>query len=137
MQMAKGPRTIYLIKRLETLIRLRLEAALQDVTLTPGQYTTLSVVNVGPVSSADLARRVGITPQSMSEVISTLERKGLITRTVRGDNRRIADVALTALGETVLREAEERVDVVERDLFREVSPQEVSILRETLEVILS
>jgi DNA-binding MarR family transcriptional regulator len=137
MQMAKGPRTIYLIKRLETLIRLRLEAALQDVTLTPGQYTTLSVVNVGPVSSADLARRVGITPQSMSEVIATLERKGLITRTTRDDNRRIADVALTALGEAVLRQAEDRVDVVERDLFREVSAQEVSILRETLEVILS
>jgi DNA-binding MarR family transcriptional regulator len=135
--MAKGPRTIYLVKRLETLIRVRLEAELQDLALTPGQYTTLSVVNVGPISSADLARRVGITPQSMSEVIATLERKGLIVRTARDDNRRIADVALTAAGESLLHLAEERVDIVEGDLLRALSPHEEAVLRGTLEAILS
>jgi DNA-binding MarR family transcriptional regulator len=137
MNMPKGPRTIYLIKRLETLIRVRLEAALQDLALTPGQYTTLSVVNVGPISSADLARRVGITPQSMSEVIALLERKGHVTRTVRDDNRRIADVGLTVSGESLLRQAEERVDIFERDLLKSLSPHEKAILRGTLEVILS
>jgi DNA-binding MarR family transcriptional regulator len=137
MQLVKGPRTIYLVKRLETLIRVQLEAALQALALTPGQYTTLSIVHVGPISSADLARRVGITPQSMSEVIAMLERKGLIVRTARDDNRRIADVGLTAAGESLLRQAEERVDVVERSLLDGLSQHEETILRRTLEVVLN
>ena len=131
--MAKRPRTIYLVKRLETLIRVRLELALQDLALTPGQYTTLSVINAGPISSADLARRVGITPQSMSEVIATLERKGLITRTVRDDNRRISDVALTGAGAALLEQAEGRVDLLEGDLWRDLSPDETAALRGMLE----
>lgn len=135
--MAKGPRTIYLIKRLETLIRVRLEASLHDLALTPGQYTTLSVVKTGPISSADLARRVGITPQSMSEVIAMLERKGLITRTSRDENRRIADVALTAAGETLLRQAEGRVDILEEDLLHALGKDELANLRTMLESMLN
>lgn len=135
--MAKGPRTIYLIKRLETLIRVRLEASLHDLALTPGQYTTLSVVKTGPISSADLARRVGITPQSMSEVIAMLERKGLITRTSRDENRRIADVALTAAGETLLRQAEGRVDILEEDLLHALAKDELANLRTMLESMLN
>jgi DNA-binding MarR family transcriptional regulator len=73
----------------------------------------------------------------MSEVIALLERKGHVTRTVRDDNRRIADVGLTALGESLLRQAEERVDIFERELLKSLSPHEEALLRGTLEVILS
>lgn len=129
--------SIYLVKRLETLIRVPLEAALQHLALTPGQYTMLSVVAAGPVSSADLARRVGITPQSMSEVIAALERKGLITRTARDDNRRIADTVLTTARETLLQRAEDCVDVVEDNLLRRLASDEEATLRGAHETILS
>ena len=72
--MPKGPRTIYLIKRLETLIRVRLETALQDIALTPGQYTTLSVVNVGPISFEVFA----------GEFFSLLGPSGYLVNTSRG-----------------------------------------------------
>lgn len=134
--MAQRPRTIYLVKRLETLIRVRLETALQDLALTPGQYTTLSVIKVGPLSSADLARRVGITPQSMSEVIASLERKQLVVRQTRGDNRRIADLALTAAGETLLSAADQRVDVLEAVLMDSLSAQDGAVFRSMLERVL-
>ena len=114
-----------------------LESALHDMALTPGQYTTLSVVKAGPISSADLARRVGITPQSMSEVIGGLERKGLARRALRDDNRRIDDIALTAEGKIVLQQAEDRVDLVEAKLFRTLSAQDLATLHQTLQQILN
>ena len=45
--------------------------------LTTLQYTTLSVLGRrGELSNAQLARRAYMTPQSMSEVIDALEKKG-------------------------------------------------------------
>ena len=135
--MPKRPRTIYLIKRLETHIRIKLEAGLQDLALTPGQYTTMSVILGGPISSASLARRVGITPQSMSEVIATLERKELVARSLRDDNRRIADLTLTAAGTALLHSAELRVDALEQELFDGLAEDQIDSLRLALEAVLN
>ena len=125
------------MKRLETEIRFRLEEALQDLALTPGQYTTMSVVHSGPQSSASLARRVGVTPQSMSEVIATLERNGLVVKSPREDNRRIADIALTGPGKALLGEAERRVDALEHRLMHNLPDDGERDLRRLLELMLS
>ena len=53
------------------------------------QYMLLSLSRRGgEMSSADLARRFAITPQSMNEKIATLQRKRLIVRHVSSENRR-------------------------------------------------
>jgi DNA-binding MarR family transcriptional regulator len=87
-------RTFYLIKRLETEAAHALDLALGDYDITSGQYLILSLVSrEGGRSSAELARRAFVTPQSMNEVIAALEIKGYIRRTENPENRRILQVA--------------------------------------------
>lgn len=132
-----GPRTIYLIKRVEAASKAQLETSLRDLDLTAAQYTTLSLLaSAADTSSAELARRVLVTPQSMSEMIAALERKGLIERRENEANRRILHVALSAAGRSLLSEAETRVDQVEAELFSALDDAGHAELREALSTVL-
>lgn len=131
-------RTIYLIKRLEAAIRLMLEKELRDLDLTPAQYTTLSMLAAnGETSSSDLARRVLVTPQSMSEMIKALDRKALIRRRESETNRKVLDIALSPAGKALLEKAEARVDAMEAALFAALEGDEVDRLRDYLGTVLS
>lgn len=130
-------RTIYLFKRVEMLIKSELEHALQDVGLTPGQYTTISLLGgQKEVSSAELARRMGVTAQSMSETITLLERKGLIVRQENPANRRILQIATTPRGIEMLARCEDRVETLEERLLGGIGADELRRLRAVLTRIL-
>ena len=129
-------RTIYLLKRAETMVRLRLEEVLRDLGVTPGQYTTMTLVRTQrEVSSADLARQVGVTPQSMSETIVALERKGWIEREGAPDNRRILRIGLSNDGQMLIRICDARVETMERELLAGLAPEELAMLRHGLALI--
>lgn len=131
-------RTIYLIKRLEVAIRLMLERELRDLDLTPSQYTTLSMLAAnGETSSSDLARRVLVTPQSMSEMIKALDRKSLIKRQESEGNRKVLDIALSPAGRALLEKAEARVDALEATMFAAIAPDQLETMRERLVTILA
>lgn len=55
-----------------------------------------------PLSPAALADRAGVTRATMTGLIDTLERDGLVRRTPDRDDRRMLAVALTARGEKLL-----------------------------------
>lgn len=131
-------RTIYLIKRLEVAIRLMLERELRDLDLTPSQYTTLSMLAAnGETSSSDLARRVLVTPQSMSEMIKALDRKSLIKRQESEGNRKVLDIALSPAGRALLEKAEARVDSLEATMFSAIAPDQLETMRDRLVTILA
>jgi DNA-binding MarR family transcriptional regulator len=130
-------RTSYLIKRLETLIRVRVEADLRAYGLTNGQYMLLSLVAAeGGISSAELARRMSVTPQSMNESITALASKGLIRRTEDRANRRILQIALSPQGRRMLGICDRAVDRVEAELFAVLRPARLDELRNTLNRVL-
>ena len=67
-----------------------------------------------PLSTSQLARRAFMTPQSMSEVIHALERKGLIKRNPHPNHRRTLPATLTAKGRRVLAACDAAVARVRR-----------------------
>lgn len=131
------PRTLYLLKRIEALSRAQLDDKLRVLGLSAGQYTTLSLLgrNDG-LSSADLARRAMISPQSMFEVISALEKKGLIIREANDQNRRILFITMTPSGQDLLDRAQKLVDLIEDSMFAAIDPSSYASLRESLIMIL-
>lgn len=132
----KPSRTVYLVKRAETVVRSGLEACLQPIGVTPRQYVTLSLLrDERDQSSADLARKAGITPQSMSETIATLTAKGLIARLENPEHRRILMTRLTEAGETLLVACEAAVDVMEARLLSGLSGAQIDTLRQALRLI--
>jgi len=127
------PRISYVIARLERAVRQAVNERVSPYGLTTLQYTTLSVLGRrGGLSNAQLARRSYMTPQSMSEVIEALERKGLIKRKQHPNHRRVLPATLTPMGIKVLEACDEAVASMEQEMLQELTPKARAALYEGL-----
>ena len=112
---------VYLLERAELAVRGCVEKALREVALTPSQYFVLFLVETGEAtSSAELARATGVLPQSMTELISLLEKRGLIARTPDNINSRILRIEVTAAGRKLFERGTEVAIRLEREAVRGV-----------------
>jgi len=130
-------RTIYLLKRTEIMLRSMLEDALKGLPVTVGQYVILSLLKYMPkASSAELSRKSGVTPQTMSETITIFEERGYILRKQSPEHKRILEISLTPTGRKLLEDCEAMVDKVEDKLFADMGKDSVEQLRITLKTVL-
>jgi len=68
--------------------------------LTAPQLSALSRIDrLGPVTTAELARREQITPQAMGVTIASLEQRGLVTRSADAFDGRRSILSLTPSGQ--------------------------------------
>ena len=117
-RVGKGPRTSYLVARLDRLVRSQLSEVLEPFDLSVPQYTLLSVLEHRPgLSNAQLARRSYITAQAMHQVVNGLEERGLITRRMSPDHGRIQLTELTDEGLALLKACDEEVTRLEECIF--------------------
>jgi MarR family transcriptional regulator, organic hydroperoxide resistance regulator len=84
----------------------------------------------GPRSQRELAAS-GVTEQTMSRIVSRLERSGYVLRQAHPHDRRRHDVVLTDPGRTALFEAGDP-RVAEEMSIRGLTPAQVDALREVL-----
>jgi DNA-binding MarR family transcriptional regulator len=119
-------RVSYVIARLDRALRRQIADMVAPHGLTATQYTALSVLRVGKgLSNAQLARRSYVTPQSMIEMLGTLEAKGLIERSPAPDHGRILRTELTPKGRRLLARCDEELDRIEGEMTSELSPEEL------------
>jgi DNA-binding MarR family transcriptional regulator len=113
------PGISYAVARLHQRVFAGITERVAPYGLTTLQFTTLSVLSRhgAPLSTSQLARRAFMTPQSMSEVIHALERKGLIRRNPHPNHRRTLPATLTAKGRRVLAECEAAVSEFEDSML--------------------
>jgi DNA-binding MarR family transcriptional regulator len=78
----------------------------------------------GPLSQAELGRRLGIDPKDVVMALNALEREQLITRAPDPRDGRRNVVTITAAGRTRLRQLEGVLDAVHEELLEPLSPQE-------------
>ncbi len=83
--------------------------------LSPAHITVLSQLAGETMRTVVLAERVGITKQSMSDLVRDLEAHGYVARAADPRDKRAALIRLTTAGEQILAE----VDQVKRDIERE------------------
>jgi DNA-binding MarR family transcriptional regulator len=133
--MSRAPRLSYLLRQAQLTNYRQLDSVVEAFGLTPSQYIVLSVVknHRDGVSSATLARHLGVAPQSSHEIVSGLERRQLIQRAEDSASRRGLKVTLTATGAAVLQRCEKSVDSFERRFFASFSAAEQVVLRRLLE----
>jgi DNA-binding MarR family transcriptional regulator len=118
-----------MLKRTELAVRGCVEKALGNVALTPSQYFVLFLVETGEAtSSAELARAMGVLPQSMAELISSLEKRELIARTPDNVNNRILRSEVTTAGRRLFEKATGLALRLERELFEDFEPGEIDEL---------
>jgi DNA-binding MarR family transcriptional regulator len=126
-RIAAQARVSYVIARLDRALRRQIADMVAPHGLTATQYTALSVLRAGKgLSNAQLARRSYVTPQSMIEMLGTLEAKGLIERSPSPDHGRILRTELTAKGRRLLARCDDALDRIESEMTSELSPEERS-----------
>jgi|SRR5579862_5773792 len=131
--MERSVRTLYLVRQIQLHCRDKMNEALEAFELTASQYTILSILSHRDgLSSAQLARRFGVTPQSMNVLIGALEEKGLISRRESPHNRRILKTTLTRAGRELLAACEGAIDDAEVAVFGSLTGSELAALRQAL-----
>ncbi|HUF85520.1 MAG TPA: MarR family transcriptional regulator [Acidimicrobiia bacterium] len=131
------PRPTYLVKQLQEALLRRLDDITRRFDLTTRQYTTLSVLAKYPgISSAQLARLTFVSPQAANEMVGTLEGKGFLRRAVDRGNRRRLEVKLTPAATRALSKCDAQVDALERELFRDVEPEDKAHFHRMLDTCL-
>lgn len=129
----EAPSTLYLIKQLELAVRALMDDALRPLGLTTLQYTALTVLERrSGLSSAQLARRSFLRPQTMNIMVQTMEERGLIRRDRHPANRRVLVATLTDHGREVLGEAGPLVAAIEAKLLDGLSPRRRTEFRTVL-----
>ncbi|VCU70362.1 Transcriptional regulator HosA [Pigmentiphaga humi] len=131
-----GPSTTYLVSQVHHPLRNISDALLKPYGVTGIQFTVLSVVaHRNGLSSADLSRRFYVTPQSMGQLLSTLEERGLLERKEDANNRRILRIGLTAAGCKVVEAGTRDMARLEEEAFSSLSAKELKTLRGLLRTL--
>src|SRR4029450_386123 len=130
------PGVSYAVARLHQRLFASITERVAPYGLTTLQFTTLSVLSRhgAPLSTSQLARRAFMTPQSMSEVIHALERKGLIKRNPHPNHRVPLPATLPAKGRRVLAACEEAVSDFEDSMLAGFSEKERAAFLEMVKV---
>lgn len=136
--MGENSRTIYLLSRLHYALKPCMDRALKDAKLSAVQYTVLSILQGRErLSSAEIARRYCVKPQSMNEVIFALEKRKLISREEDSENRRILRVTLTPAGRELVERCDRMVDELEEKMFAGSTAADIKSVRRVLSGALS
>jgi DNA-binding MarR family transcriptional regulator len=127
------PTLLYLVGRIDRVVRRSISSVLRERGLSVNQYTTLSVLaRRSGLSNAQLARRALVSPQSMNEVLLTLEERELVQRRAHPDHGRILQARLTPRGRALLARCDAEVQDVEAQMVSGLSADDRRALRKTL-----
>ncbi len=133
--MSTEPRATYLVKRLESAVRRNLDLELGSHGMTTPQYAALSILRAQPgLSSAQLARRAFVTPQSMQVMVTAFIRDGLVERRTDPSNQRILRIHLTHDAELLLLRADEAAAGIEEQMLGDLDSEQTAVFRELMTV---
>jgi DNA-binding MarR family transcriptional regulator len=136
---ARDPDTAvgWTVVRLAHVLSRQFEVAMQAFGLTPAQFGVLSGIAAEPgIGSGQLARQSLVTPQSVGELVASLEAAGLVVRDRSGGRGRRAGISLTPQGQTVLRRAFAAIDTLNEPAALGLRPDEVATLNTLLHRVL-
>lgn len=128
----------YLTAQISAAIRARLDQEFRPFKLTATQYRVLSVLqHKDGLSSAEVARRCSVTPQSMSEIIATLTDRGLIVRSEDAANRRVLRIALTPTARVLLKKCDAIAIRMEEEMLSAAGDIDVAMVADALRRMLA
>ena len=91
------------IFQLANLFARRLAPMFEKTNLTPQQWTILNVIaKCGPITSAALARKMIVSKQNMTGMVSRMREAGYLTRYDDPSDLRSVRVALTRKGRSIV-----------------------------------
>ena len=128
-----SPSLLYAVKQVELAVRAHLDEILRSSSVTALQYTALTVLRRRDgLTSAQLARNSFVRTQSMADMVSSLERQGLIRRQRDPLDARRSLISLTDEGREVIRRYEVEVEALEKRMLSGLTQAQIRNMREAL-----
>ncbi|MGH2561738.1 MAG: MarR family winged helix-turn-helix transcriptional regulator [Thermomicrobiales bacterium] len=125
---------MYALREATTAVRAALRRTLADLDLTPVQSTVLHLIAETPgSSSAELARRTHVTPQTMHKLVTDLENRELLTLQPRPGHGRILDAHLTGQGQELLADVDTRAQAIEDRMTAGLDQRQRQLLLDLLQ----
>lgn len=108
----------FLLSGLGRIVREEIESELHRVGLSLRHLSALGHLSREPgLSYSELARRAGVTPQSMQATLRQLEDQGAVERTTPAGRGRTSHLQVTALGGRLQTQAHEAIRRTDERLF--------------------
>jgi len=125
-----------LLRQCSTLASQHIDALLKRHGLARSQYRALyQLAQHGELSQKALAELMAVTPATITPLVETLERKGLVERTRDTADRRYNNLALSAAGRAQFDAIPDPVAAVEQQVARAIGSNNVAALRTQLTAI--
>jgi DNA-binding MarR family transcriptional regulator len=126
--------TGYLAWQLGQATAQRLERALRPLGISLAQLRALVLATLAPgISSAELARRSGLTAQSMGAAVQGLVDRGALERSPHPVNRRVQRLHVTPDGRALAERAQSAVDGIQDAMFGVLPERERAALHGALQ----
>jgi DNA-binding MarR family transcriptional regulator len=125
-------RFVFLVGKLGGVATARFAEELAPLGLRPRHCSVLEWLGRAPMSQLDLARRIGVAPSVVVDMVDELERLGAVRRTRDAEDRRRQVVDLTDVGRTLASQAVERAGRLDAELLTGLDAAEVEALCGTL-----
>jgi DNA-binding MarR family transcriptional regulator len=123
----------YLAWRLHQATSHRAEQLLAPLRLTLVQHSVLVLLTIEPnLSSAELARRTGVTAPAMSKAASELAARGLVCRRPHPSHGRVVLLRASAEGRRLAVRSQRALDAIEQDTTADLSWAEQEQFRRLL-----
>lgn len=114
------------------------ERRLREVGVPAAHYAVLINLSQSPgVTSAELARRLRVTPQNIAVLMAKLEDRGLVERREHERHSHVRELHLTESGQAAVGAADALVTALEADLVAELGHDDARVLRGLLERLAS
>jgi len=132
------PRLYWQIQKLAFLLEKRADESLKtQLGIGFAQYKVLEAINQNMLARQNMiASMLDQTEASISRQIKILQKKGLITVADVMGNKRARELSLTHIGEEIIRNAEDVLDVSQAQVMGSLSYQEQRLLQELFERML-
>ncbi|QET01327.1 MarR family transcriptional regulator [Cupriavidus pauculus] len=127
----------YVLARAKSHLAYSVEQEVSDLDITHPQASCLMMLAKGAARTVtDLGRELGTDAGSVTRLLSRLEKRGLIARTRRDDDRRVVDLSLTSEGEALVGKLPAIYCGVLRRHFEGFTTAEIETLRGLLQRVI-
>ncbi len=132
------PRLYWQIHKLAVLLEKRADESLREqLDIGFAQYKVLEAINQNMLARQNMvAEMLDQTEASISRQIKILQKKGMIIVAEVMGNKRARELSLTRVGEEIVRNCEEILDVTQAQIMGGLSYQEQRLLQELFERML-
>ena len=115
-------------------LRQKIDAALEHLGLTSAQYSVLSVIESGEtMTSAELARKCFVSPQTMNRILQNLEKDGFVKKSANPDHGLKLDYTFTNKAIKTLCDAHVAVNDIELKMVKGLSKKDIDTLQKLLD----